>query len=271
MKGLNYVAMAPGIAADPKILTMASRLKKDRYWVAGHFPAFLGQVAEHAPTGNLAGIPEELLDIWAGGVAGWGAAILDLLCVDGQIVAWSRYNGRALDRLQKERTRKAEYREARRGRSADCPGDSPRTGRTLSADNTGTGTGTGTIPTTTTKTTHGPAAVASVADEFEIAWRAYPPRPNNSKAKALRAYVARRRAGHSAERLLDGVKAYRAYVEREGTEPRFVKSAATFFGPDEHWLADYTPTTTRGASPRLSPGEALLAMAAAQDAERRIA
>jgi hypothetical protein len=61
------------------------------------------------------------------------------------------------------------------------------------------------------------------------------------RGKARKAYLARRKAGVSAEALQRGVEAYAAYVARERIEPRFVKHAGTFFGPDEHWLADYGP------------------------------
>lgn len=102
----------------------------------------------------------------------------------------------------------------------------------------------------------------SVTHEFEAAWRAYPRRPNNSRAKALRAYLARRKAGVTADELLAGVQAYAGFVEQQRIEPRFIKQAATFFGPDRHWAEEYH------APPPLSPGERVLAMAAelAEDA-----
>ncbi len=78
-------------------------------------------------------------------------------------------------------------------------------------------------------------------DLFEEAWLVYPKRPNNPKAKARKAWRARIAAGVPAEELLAGVRAYAAYVAREGVGPRYVKLAATFFGPDEHWRTDYGP------------------------------
>jgi hypothetical protein len=41
--------------------------------------------------------------------------------------------------------------------------------------------------------------------------------------------------------MADGVRRYAAYCEAMRTEPRFVKHAATFFGPDRHFLNDWTP------------------------------
>ncbi len=77
------------------------------------------------------------------------------------------------------------------------------------------------------------------AAAFALAWGAYPARPNNSKAKALRAWTARIREGVDPAAILAGVEAYAAYVARQQTAPEFVKQAATFFGPDRHWETSY--------------------------------
>lgn len=74
---------------------------------------------------------------------------------------------------------------------------------------------------------------------FEVAWSLYPKRPGNSKADARRAWDARLKAGTTEAVMLDGVKRYAAYVLATNVEPRFVKQAATFFGPGEHFLSDY--------------------------------
>lgn len=74
---------------------------------------------------------------------------------------------------------------------------------------------------------------------FNTAMAHYPKRPGNSRARALRAWQARVNEGESPERLLEGVRAYAGYVEREHTPPRFIKLAATFFGPDKPYLDDY--------------------------------
>jgi hypothetical protein len=77
--------------------------------------------------------------------------------------------------------------------------------------------------------------------DFAIAWSAFPKRPGNSRADALKAYRARRKDGATAEALLAGVEGYAAYCRREGTEPRFVKQGATFFGPGRHFETDWGP------------------------------
>lgn len=75
---------------------------------------------------------------------------------------------------------------------------------------------------------------------FEIAWKAYPRRPNNPKAKALKAWNARLREGVEARDMLAGVDRYARFCAAElasgrMTSNRFIKQAATFFGPDRHW------------------------------------
>lgn len=83
---------------------------------------------------------------------------------------------------------------------------------------------------------------------FEEAWAAYPSRPNNAKGAALRAWNARVADGVSEAVMLAGTRAYAEYVRRSGTAPRFVKLAATFYGPDEHYIAAMTTPTNGRAS-----------------------
>lgn len=96
-----------------------------------------------------------------------------------------------------------------------------------------------------------PALPTTLSDDeaFEMAWKLYPKRPNNSKAAALRAWQARRAKNVPVPVLVDGVRRYAAYVASQGVEPRFVKMASTFFGPDEHYLTDFTvPSQLPGLS-----------------------
>lgn len=76
---------------------------------------------------------------------------------------------------------------------------------------------------------------AQCETEFnENIWPWYPKRHNNPKARALRAYTARRRAGASCEEIRAGVIRYSDYCEQRGIiNTEYVKQAATFFGPDK--------------------------------------
>lgn len=92
------------------------------------------------------------------------------------------------------------------------------------------------------------AAQDGYPDDFELTWKAYPQRPGASKKGALKAWKARLKTGVDVEVLHAGVVRYAAYVQAERTEPRFIKQPETFFGPDEHYLADWTIS-----QPRASP------------------
>lgn len=87
---------------------------------------------------------------------------------------------------------------------------------------------------TTSKTT-------SSADAFEEAWQAYPRRAGgNSKADARKAWAARLSAGFDAGDMLAGVLRYAAFCVAENkVGTAYVKQAATFFGPGEHWTEEW--------------------------------
>lgn len=74
---------------------------------------------------------------------------------------------------------------------------------------------------------------------FEEVWETYPRRPGMSKPDTYKAYVARINAGATPAELLAGVKRYAAYVKAARTEPQYIKQPSTFFGPGEHYKADW--------------------------------
>lgn len=85
------------------------------------------------------------------------------------------------------------------------------------------------------------APASKYTPEFEAAWSAYPSRPGASKAATFKAWKARLKSGASAVQMIEGAAAYAAYCKAERTEPQFIKQAATFFGPGEHYAADWKP------------------------------
>lgn len=84
-------------------------------------------------------------------------------------------------------------------------------------------------------------AKGQYSDEFEEAWSHYPKRPGNSKAAAYKAWKSRIKAGAKPEAMINGVIAYAAYCKAERTEPQYIKRPETFFGPGEHYMADWKP------------------------------
>jgi hypothetical protein len=74
---------------------------------------------------------------------------------------------------------------------------------------------------------------------FLEAWDLYPKRPNNNRAEAWEAWSARLKAGETEAAMLLGTRSYAAWVTATNTEPKYVKQAATFYGPKRHYLNDY--------------------------------
>ena len=83
---------------------------------------------------------------------------------------------------------------------------------------------------------------------FDEAWKHYPPRQGANKRSAFKAWNARVKSGVDGVVILRGVKRYAEYCNVAGVEERYIKHANTFFGPDEHYLSDWTPPRS-GAPP----------------------
>jgi len=70
-------------------------------------------------------------------------------------------------------------------------------------------------------------------EAFESAWAAYP--RHVEKSTAFAAWQARVRAGADPDELRRAAENYAAYCAAEGREQRYIKHAATFWGPKEPW------------------------------------
>lgn len=104
----------------------------------------------------------------------------------------------------------------------------------------------------------GETNTAEYSAEFEVAWEIYPSRPGANKRKAYKAWLARLKAGATHEAITEGVKRYAAYVVACKTEPQFVKQPQTFFGPDDHFLLDWSVPQTRTPQKKFDPMDAVL-------------
>jgi uncharacterized protein YdaU (DUF1376 family) len=82
-----------------------------------------------------------------------------------------------------------------------------------------------------------PKAANGYTPEFEAAWTDYPKREGgNPKKSAFCKWKARLKAGATVEELHQGVIRYANFIRAKGKEhTSYVKQAATFFGPDEHY------------------------------------
>ena len=111
---------------------------------------------------------------------------------------------------------------------------------------TGKGTGNGTPPADDADENR----KRKLDESFEQAWSDYPKRAGgNSKRDARKAWEARVKAGADPDDILAGVQRYAAFCRITGkTGTEFVKQGATFFGPSEHYLDDWTPPPPDGKS-----------------------
>jgi hypothetical protein len=76
-----------------------------------------------------------------------------------------------------------------------------------------------------------------IAAEFEDLWSLYPRK--QGKDKAISYYEKARRSGTTYDEVKAGILAYRAYIDAEQTESRFIKHGSTFFS-QKAWLDDWS-------------------------------
>ncbi len=90
---------------------------------------------------------------------------------------------------------------------------------------------------------------SQIDEQFEAAWKAYPPRSGSrSKVKAKEAWNARRKEGVSAEDMMQGVIRYAAYCTVKGSiGTEYVMQAQRFFGKgreyENDWAASAAPAS----------------------------
>ncbi len=92
--------------------------------------------------------------------------------------------------------------------------------------------------------------VASLsAEQFEVFWKTFPTRRNHSNPKkpARAKFEAALKRGVSAADIIRGAGNYAAYVEREGTDPKFVAQAQTWLS-QERWT-QYQEQEAAGSKP----------------------
>ena len=75
-----------------------------------------------------------------------------------------------------------------------------------------------------------------VVEEFEEIWKEYPKK--QGKEKALQAFLRARKAGVDKDTILDGLRAYKAYLMANKTNMQYVKQGSTWFN-QKCWQDDY--------------------------------
>lgn len=89
-------------------------------------------------------------------------------------------------------------------------------------------------------------------EDFEAVWEIYPKKLD--KKQAYNCYVARRRAGTSAEELYMATQNFAGEMKKQNRENRYIMSGKTFFGVNDRWL-DYARPQTQATTPQLTGEE----------------
>ncbi len=238
----SWIAVAVDAIDDPEVVSLATDLGISSFEMLGHLVTVWGCMAKHARRGDLSSVTNGSIESWArwsGAPNLFATRFREVFAPRGRVKNWDKWNGKQLRQAELSTKRKRKWREQKereRNASATRGGTGTETGR--HAENFGT------RPDQTRPNQKNKLHTRVDDPQFDAAWNAYPRRPNNSRTKARDAWNTSIKRGASPDAMLQGTKAYAAYVERERIEPRFIKQGSTFYGPKEHWLDDYGPVET---------------------------
>lgn len=112
---MPWVAIDIHIASDPAVHRIAAALRIRVPEVVGLLSLTFAGMVQHAPNGELAGVPDTLLEEWARWHGKRGAFAVqfraELTDETGLVRSWEKYNGANLRRLEGARERSRLYRE----------------------------------------------------------------------------------------------------------------------------------------------------------------
>ena len=243
----DWIKVRCDLQTHPKVVRILSAMRlhevqdtTDKFRVIGGLHAVWTVFDQHSTDGRLTGYTPEIMDH----VIGWDGFSAAMMAVDwlardddGALVMpdFIEHNGKSGKRRAEDQKRKRDSRRA----SEDCP----QSVRNPSAENRTREEKRREEKKEDKKPIGASGDAPAYPPEFEELWQARARRSGpDSKKAAFKAYSARLREGVTHERLLTGVKAYAAYIRAEDKEnTEFVKQAATFLGPNEHYLQTYRP------------------------------
>lgn len=113
-----WIRIDANIGRNPTVWKMADVRGLSAVEIVGHLVMLFGNVAEHAPHGDVSSVSDRLIEEWAGWhgeVGAFASSFRDLFVTDGVIDGWEKRQGKLIERAAKERERAA------RRRSADHP------------------------------------------------------------------------------------------------------------------------------------------------------
>jgi hypothetical protein len=114
---MEWVAIDVDIADDPLVHRLAASLRLRVAEVVGLLTLTFARMAKHAPAGNVASVPDSLIETWAAweGKRGTFAPHFraELCDETGTVRAWEHYNGRNIRRAKAASERVRKWREER--------------------------------------------------------------------------------------------------------------------------------------------------------------
>lgn len=116
---MNWIRISCGILEDPKIQAIADACRVRLAEAAGCVVGVFARLPEHAPDGNLAGVSDVTLERWAaweGKRGTFAEAFRATLCTGAVVTRWDEYNGRAIERSERDAERLKRWRAAQKAR-----------------------------------------------------------------------------------------------------------------------------------------------------------
>lgn len=242
-----WIKMRHDLEDDPAVIAIAESTGIDEFGVLGRLHALWSWADRQSQDGHAPRVTSGWIDRRVRH-AGFAQAMIDVgwLVADESgitIPNFERHNSESA----KERALAAERKRKQRGKGGDVTGGdddesrSERDGGVTRLDKSRSDTEEGEK-----------RARNEYPPEFEAVWDAYPARPGANKRDAFKAWSARLNAKDetraTAEEMLAGAKAYRAFCLARKTEPQYIKQPATFFGPSCHFRTEWAVPAGKAGS-----------------------
>lgn len=128
---MNWIKISTAIGDDPRIGRIADACRCSGNEALGAVVRILGRLPEHAPNGDLSGLPSTLIEQWAwwrGKAGKFADAFRAEMCDESGVVrSWEKWNGSAQRQLVSARERMANLRQAKREQFAERSQNVPET------------------------------------------------------------------------------------------------------------------------------------------------
>lgn len=137
---MTWIRVEGSIGDSPKVRRFAAALNLSPVAAIGHLILLWGQVADHAPTGDLSAVPDELIEKWAEWVSRRGRFAKDYrshFAPTGQINDWEYHQGALVRKRERDNARLPSH--SRSNPARESGGSAAETERELEGKNAGDG------------------------------------------------------------------------------------------------------------------------------------